>query len=56
LLAHHWQYSLDHTDDTEQVGIELGLHIGETALLDRTDLGIASVVDQHINPPSLFKQ
>src|SRR6266699_1642435 len=40
LLAHHRQHGLDHADDTEQVGIELGLHIDKTALLNRADLGI----------------
>ena len=56
LLAHDWQHRFDHTDDTEQVRIELGLDIGDAALLDCADLGIACVVDQDIDPPCLFKQ
>src|SRR5438552_659590 len=56
LFAHHRQYSFNHADDSEQVGIELILYISKTGLLNCTYQGIASVVDQDINPPRLLKQ
>src|SRR6266487_101224 len=56
LLAHHRQHGLEHAYDAEQVGVELRLRVGNAALLNRTELHIARVVDQEINPPGLCQQ
>jgi hypothetical protein len=51
LLAHHRQGGPGEPDDTEEVGVDLGAEVVEVDVLDRADVGVSGVVDQHVEPP-----
>ena len=47
---HAGQHRLDHVDRAEVVGVEQRPHLGVVALLDRGQVAVAGVVDQHVDP------
>ncbi len=49
LRAHPGQHRLERVDDAEVVGVEERAHLGVVALLDRRQVAVAGVVDQHVD-------
>ena len=48
--AHGRQHRLDHVDGTEVVDVEQLSNFGVLALLDRGQVAVTGVVDQHVDP------
>jgi hypothetical protein len=51
LPAQHGQRGFGHIHDAEEVGLDLRPEVPERDVLDRREVGVAGVVDDHVEPP-----
>jgi hypothetical protein len=51
LLPHERDRGFGDVDDAEEIGLNLCAELGEARILDRADIAIARIVDEHIELP-----